>query len=406
MSNKTRFINSFLQETNDTTTSSVDNASSLTDQLWENAEDNPFLPLIRHQYVVLGWVSLFFILIGIMGNIFVIKILFQPKMRSISNNIFLSGLAISDLLALILILFLIPLRYILVSHGFLFYYELHTFIFPYAYPLTTTFQCCSIFLTVAACINRTIVVYSSTECKKVNNPAASLRIVLAVIFASFLFCIPFWFEYETLIIEDDGITKVYLRLTKIALDWHYRLFVHIGLMTILAYIVPLIILVAMNYFLVIALIRTRRRKIDLGLKEKNEIYITFILVMIVILFVVFQMPNLVLHIIHAVNFEGQSRTNTFYYWHQWANFLLIVNTSSNFAVYCFFGENFRQAAHAMWSRLYCLGKALKDHEHIEIQPVVKNHLTRISLKITSLDHRINHSFNSSYKSYKTLSNAN
>ena len=113
-----------------------------------------------HQYFLLGWLSLFIILFGLVGNLFSIGILMRRQLLKHTINKYLIFLSISDLLSLSIISLIIPLRYILVSHRFIKYYEFHALMFPYLYPLATTFQFSSIFLTVAACIYRTIKVYS------------------------------------------------------------------------------------------------------------------------------------------------------------------------------------------------------------------------------------------------------
>lgn len=360
-------------------------------------DHNQYSILIKHQYILLGWIAGLFILIGIVGNMFVIKILLQPNMRVVSTNIFLTGLAISDLCALIIMFFLIPMRYILVSHGVLFFYELHTFLFPYLYPLCITFQFCSIYMTVSACTNRTIVVYSSTpigDYHKLNDPRSSLKAVIGVFCVSLLICIPFWFMYDTTIDHDEQQRRVYLKLTQLAMSQSYRFLVHGLLTTVVTYVIPQALLIVMNYFLIVAVVKTRRRKLDLGLRERNENYITLMLVMIVLSFVVCQMPNLIIHIIHALNVDQRQMT----YWHQWATFLLILNTSSNFAIYCFFGENFRNAV----KNLYCLGKSKFDPEHIEIEPMRK--MRKLSSQLAAkIDQKISYH---SAKSYHTLNNAN
>jgi hypothetical protein len=169
-------------------------------------------------------------------------------------------------------------------------------------------------------------------------------------------------------------------------------------MTIVTYAIPLAILAIMNYFLVLALIRTRRRKLDLGLRERNEIYITCMLVMIVLLFIVCQLPNLIMHVAHAFGSVETRSSVAYHYAHQWANFLLIFNTASNFAIYCFFGENFRNAARAVWAQVHCIGRRI-EQEHIEIQPVVKERIRKLSHTIS----RLSMSLKSS-KSYHTLNN--
>lgn len=83
-------------------------------------EDNSYEYLMLKQYILLGWVSFFIVLIGISGNVFAIKVLMHTSMLS-AIDIHFIGLSLSDAISLILILFTIPLRYILVSHSVLWY---------------------------------------------------------------------------------------------------------------------------------------------------------------------------------------------------------------------------------------------------------------------------------------------
>jgi hypothetical protein len=345
-------------------------------------DDTEFL--LTHQYFVLGWISLVVILAGILGNLFTIVVLTKQNMRN-STNLFLTGLAISDLFALALILFLIPLRYILVSHHFIFYYELHAFLFPYLYPLATTFQFSSIFLTVCACTCRTIIVYYPINGNKICNTSRSFRILVFVFVFSLLVCIPFWFKYGyyQTFDQETNKTRIYISYTPISqTDW-YKFFVHICLTTVFTYMLPLIFLCIMNTLLVKAMIDSRRRKSKLGLKlrERNEFYITIILIMIVIMFVICQMPNLILHIMHAINLK-ENESNFVYLFHQWANFLLILNSSLNFIIYCMFGKNFQNTVKKML-KLNDPNNAYNNHEVIRLNSLEEKRKESIKKRLST-----------------------
>lgn len=143
-----------------------------------------------------------------------------------------------------------------------------------------------------------------------SDLATHVKIIACIFAASFIICIPFWFEYHTEIIYDQNLPRVYIGRTPVSLGIHNKFFVHVILTTILAYTIPLILLTVMNYYLIIVLIKTRRRKFDLGLKERNELYLKFMLVSIVLFFIICQMPNLVMHIIHALNYL-QTKTHSY-----------------------------------------------------------------------------------------------
>ena len=90
------------------------NISNVSETTYEEQDEiNPFALLMFQRYFLLGWLSLIVIIIGISGNIFTIIVLRHPTMKSGAINIHFTGLAISDLTCLTLILISIPLRYIL-----------------------------------------------------------------------------------------------------------------------------------------------------------------------------------------------------------------------------------------------------------------------------------------------------
>ena len=312
-------------------------------------EEFDFYILNTHQYIVLGWMALTVASIGIFGNIFTIFVLFKKMMRT-STNTYLMGLAISDLNSLVLILFLIPLRYILVSHGFLKFYEIHTILFPYLYPMAVIFQFSSIFLTLSASICRTLIVYKRNNSISFCDKKTCHKNVIFIFFLSSLISIPFWLKYKTIAYTDleTNSTRIYLIPTSLANEKHFINFIHIT--TILTYIIPLMIILAMNYLLIKFVLKAKVKRMRFHLKEHHEYMITFGLVLIVLLFFVCQMPNLIIHWIHAINpnYRFSFRMTLF---HHWTNFLLIVNYSSNFAIYCLFGNSFRKTAFEIFKKL-------------------------------------------------------
>jgi hypothetical protein len=70
--------------------------------------------------------------------------------------------------------------------------------------------------------------------------------------------------------------------------------------------------------------------------------------MVVALFLICQLPNLILHTFHAVNMRLGNLISQSYVT-QWANFLLIVNSSFNFVIYSVLSQNFREEAKKMFT---------------------------------------------------------
>lgn len=313
--------------------------------------------LMWHQYIVSGWLSLTVTLIGIIGNILTIIILSKSHMRN-STNTFITGLAFTDLISLLIIIFLLPLRYIFVSHNFLFYYELHTLLYPYLYPLAATFQFSSIYLMVAVCTNRVITLYLTNLSNQLNMTKNCYKVIILVFIFAVVSCLPLWFYYKVEQVQQNNQIKLFLRHNILVNNLNYRLFYHLYII-ILTYVIPLLLLSIMNYSLVVFLYKSRRLKHRLGLRERNEQMITFILIMFLLLFFICQLPNFTLHVLHAFNMRIGGELSHTYFMH-WANFLLLLNSSYNFMIYCALNEEFREEAKQIFT-CYQLSSYLDDY---------------------------------------------
>jgi hypothetical protein len=199
-------------------------------------------------------------------------------MQNVVNNL-MTGLAISDLISLLLILFLVPMRYILVSHLSLKFYEVHTLLYPYIYPMTATFQFASIYLIVVTCSSRMVMVYRPVVISKFNS-ATCYKIILSIVFFSSISCFPLWFKFEIDYQQNTSLntTRVYLKLTELSLDENYRFYLHVYYIVI-TYVIPLLILCIMNYLLIIFVLKTRKRKHLLGKCNFSQYFLIFVSVL-------------------------------------------------------------------------------------------------------------------------------
>jgi hypothetical protein len=157
---------------------------------------------------------------------------------------------------------------------------------------------------------------------------------------------PYWFRYKTNISRNTitNLTEVHLVESNLA-DTINR--IHLILIT-MSYSIPLIILLIVNTLLINILLKTRRRKLSFGLNHRNEIRTTFILIVMIISFFVCNMPNFIFNVM--IILKKNQKDLYIMNLHQWSNFLLILNYSSNFAIYCLFGESFRNAAKLLFKK--------------------------------------------------------
>ena len=138
-------------------------------------------------------------------------------------------------------------------------------------------------------------------------------------------------------------TMLFLQHGGFANNLSYRFYYHLYIIA-LTYVIPLIVLSVMNYLLVMVLCRARALKHRLGLRERNEQKSTIILIMLVILFFFCQLPNFFLHILQATDKRLGNSEVAHTYFIDWARFLLLLNSSYNFIVYCALNEEFREDA--------------------------------------------------------------
>jgi hypothetical protein len=157
---------------------------------------------------------------------------------------------------------------------------------------------------------------------------------------------PYWFRYKTNISKNllTNFTEIHLIQSNLA-ETIDR--IHLILIT-MSYSIPLIILLIVNTLLISVLLKSRRRKLSFGLDDTNEIKTTIILIVIIISFFFCNMPNFIYNMMIMLK-KNQKEINTMYL-QQWSNFLIILSYSTNFAIYCMFGESFRNAARLLFKK--------------------------------------------------------
>ena len=109
------------------------------------------------------------------------------------------------------------------------------------------------------------------------------------------------------------------------------------------YIAPLVILFFLNFRLIrqLNVIHTRKEALT-GHKVKDD-NITVVIVVIVIIFILCQTPALVNQIFWATVSKYDRQCGHFhFYYTRISDALVVLNSSTNFLVYCLFGKTFRK----------------------------------------------------------------
>ena len=347
-----------------------------------------------------GWFSLFTIIFGILANSITICALLHRHMRKSSTNAYLLALSSSNLASLICLLLMVGLRFVLVHPYRLEYcknwYE--SFIsraIPYLTPINQLFQLSGIYSIISVSIDRLILVrkhVKPTACNRKKRRFVTWLVIFFIFLFCFIFTLPNWFLYKSKLVEANITSDDLIKHHQNAYQEHEKLVILKGsnkksnqtqssnflfkieyykseytefgqnsvvkeIINLYLYIpfvfgIPIIVLLIVNFMITYELIKIGARKRQLGTAANLDRNITIMLIMIVIIFLICQVPLAFSHILLA-QYPQMMFGKKFFYYHSFTNFLTCVNLSANFALFCFFGQAFRDTIQFM----FCI----KDH---------------------------------------------
>jgi hypothetical protein len=302
---------------------------------------------------ILSCISFVIIIIGLITN-FISSLAFSNKKHLSSTNIYLTSLCLIDCIALIGLLFNSVIYGIFVHFKYYNGTKLIMFFYPYVYPIVLTSQFANIYLTMSVSINQFITIALSNGFKTKNNKnlvqkhiKKAYNCILLIIIFSIIFCLPYWFKFKYT--RNKGLER-----SEISESKFFNKIVHLFLYIPFAYVIPFIVLITTNSYLLFKLTIAYQRKKYINktvstnhltnLKcEKFEIKNkSTMLVAIVFFFLICQFPTLILHLIETESF-GQNYKEHLFYFHlvELSKLLLIINLSFNFAFFYLFSQKFR-----------------------------------------------------------------
>jgi len=297
--------------------------------------------ILLFRLIVWGYIGMVLSLFGIVGNIITILVLISPSMRTTSTNIYLTALSCSNILFLLIFIPSYSMRYLL---GYRLYVTDQPFSFEVLLlrlpttPVYNTILLSIIYLTIAVSMDRLILVKFPLKAKQILTKRTTLIAILSIYIFCILYCIPYWLE------EHYAPDTKRCRLTKIGkiIRPYIRIYIYIPVV----YLIPFFTLTCINITIIQNLIATKHRKKSLGAKttkkKQADHYITLMLVTVIIVFVLSQVPLLILNAWHAIDPQGSLNSLIFHSLNVIGVLLIVVNTSTNFLLYCCFGQKFRQ----------------------------------------------------------------
>ncbi len=288
-------------------------------------------------------------ILGIAGNITAFFVLIKHKTET-ATVFLLQCLAVSDTTLLITSLFVYSLSntYALTGKMKQFAEELQV-IRTYIWPLGLMAHTATIWLTVLVTLNRFYAICRPVgPFKSYVLQATKIQVLLVVSFA-ILYNTPRFFEHkviseEVTLIDSDTHANNTTTVSRCLGDSQVYQIIYSNILYFpVMYIVPLLSLTYLNYKLIKALNALRLRKESLTGHRPRDDHITVVIIMIVFVFILCQTPALINQIFWA-SIDNRVRVcgHFHYYYTRVSDTLVVLNSSTNFIIYCLFGKTFRR----------------------------------------------------------------
>lgn len=206
------------------------------------------------------------------------------------------------------------------------------------WPIMMTTQMTTVWLTVLVSCERWVAICHPLQAAAICTLSKVRSAVAVITVTSIVFNIPRYFEFG-----------VDMAKTSVGKDPVYRYLYTCVLYSLLLFFVPLLLLLFLNLRLVLALRQGKRQWQQLQYRQRREQHLTVIPLTIVVIFFIGGTPSLAVNVADSINpnlflnHQNSSYIVT-------ANFLVVLNSASNFVVYCLLGKTFRSKISEM---LHC-----------------------------------------------------
>ncbi|XP_046377973.1 FMRFamide receptor-like isoform X1 [Haliotis rufescens] len=293
-----------------------------------------------------GVITLFTIVLGLVGNTLTVIVLTNKTMRT-STNCFLMALAIWDSIVLLVTFFLISLGEFTDEYK----YTVFPYIVAFIYPLGLVAQMITIWLTVSFTVERYIAVCHPLKAAGMCTINRARMVIVGVCFVSLLYNIPRWLEYQVLAFTHPPTNDSCMIImptefnkdpmyNKIYFGWSYFL---------VMCVIPLVSLAVLNTFLILAVRRSKAQRKDMNVRQSRENNVTIMLISVVLLFMLFQVPALIYNMAYAIDINAVHSSFGWKILSTIRNFLVNLNSAVNFILYCALGQKFRRT----FVRIFC-----------------------------------------------------
>ena len=232
--------------------------------------------------------------------------------------------------------------------GCLLYDRIKRAVWAYGWPFGTTVQLMGTWSIVSITFSRFVSVCWPSRAPHLNSRYQITMRTLAIhmgciVFSSFRFA-------EVYIVYDKNGNMIY-RKTVLASSVIYKYLYRIVLYYCITYLMPLSLLVYFTVRLCTNLRAMNKKRQEMTKKAKERSDLTFSLVVVVVVFIICQLPNPIrrlLYVIHGPFRMGCGYPN--FYFSSWAVIFVNFNSACNFFIFCLCSPGFRRQLKQMVAR--------------------------------------------------------
>lgn len=274
------------------------------------------------------------ITIGLTGNVLTLVVLSHRKMLT-STNVFLTALAVSDILKLMndTLYFLVSIllrRHPHAGNNMLGY------MYPFSHYVFNQVVCVSAWLTVSVAVERYLSVCHATKAKVVCS-VQKARIISVIVFVVMsLVAVPSALRYTRHPVVNTDTNQTYFQVVPTDLGKNETFMKgYTWVQNLLRSIIPLFVLVFLNS-LIIHELRKERIK---GKRLSSRNRITFMLIILIVDFIICIFPDAILSTVFGFGYVDESFLIKGI--REFTDLLLSVNSALNFLIYIGFSKGFR-----------------------------------------------------------------
>ena len=297
------------------------------------------------------------VVFGVIGNIFAFVVFWKESIKSSTLFLF-QCLSLIDSALLLTVLPVYSMESFVDYTGWLQgYWAIYPYVLAYLMPLALTAQTATIWVTVLVAVTRYIAICLPLRASRWCTVSKAKKQLAFVLLSAVLFDIPRFIyvhvEYDT---YDNGTTyTAKVSYSGLLTNKLYNIVHDNILYFIFNLALPVFILMLLNIRMILALKAFRRTRMEMqSVGQQQDNNITFVLIIVVTVFIICQVPALINRVMWNVAPDETRQCGGFqYYLHHIANMLVIFNSAINFVIYVLFNKRFR---HVLIQTVCCRAK--------------------------------------------------